>query len=143
MYPVQVNNDHTEDGVLLYGLQQTSFYKETKENKVMKQYINKSALIAEIEEKKDICKKVVLDLRTEENKDYYQGKTEAYSEISLFINTLETKEVDLEKECKIYLKNNFASKEAPDEFLTTLMQIDDMVLFAKHFYELGLAQKGE
>ena len=52
-------------------------------------------------------------------------------------------EIDLEKECKKYLKNNFTSKEAPDEFLTTQMQLDDMVLFAKHFYELGLAQKGE
>lgn len=45
--------------------------------------------------------------------------------------------VDLEEECKIYLKNNFTSKEAPDEFLTTLMQLDDMIMFAKHFYKLG------
>lgn len=30
MYPVQVNNDHTGDGVLLYGLQGTSFYKQTE-----------------------------------------------------------------------------------------------------------------
>lgn len=60
-----------------------------------------------------------------------------------FIDSIEEPEVDLEKECKTYLKNNFTSKEAPDEFLTTQMQLDDMVLFAKHFYELGLAQKGE
>lgn len=58
-----------------------------------------------------------------------------------FIDSIEEPEVDLEKECKIYLKNNFTSKEVPDEFLTTQMQLDDMVLFAKHFYELGLARK--
>ena len=105
------------------------------------QYINKSDLIAEIEKKKDICKKVVLDLRTEENKDYYQGKTEAYSEISLFINTFETKVVDLEKEIKDYFDSQpiiTRSKGLDYRLIPTGVDI------AKHFYELGLkAQKGE
>ena len=67
----------------------------------MKAYIDKSALVAEIERRGNICKKVVLDLRTEENKDYYQGKAEAYKEALDFIDTLEVKEVDDEK-CKEY-----------------------------------------
>lgn len=71
-------------------------------------------------------------------------KREECDNILSFIDTLETKDVNLEEECKTYLKNNFMSKETPDEFLTTLMQLDDMVLFAKHFFEFGLkAQKGE
>lgn len=54
------------------------------------------------------------------------------------------KEVDLNEEVKKYLNDNFTSAEEPDEFLTTVMQLDDMALFAKHFYELGLnAKKGE
>jgi hypothetical protein len=48
------------------------------------------------------------------------------------------KEVDLENECKNYLENNFNSVEEPDEFFTTVMQLDDMVLFAKHFFKFGL-----
>ena len=59
----------------------------------MKQYIPKSALVAEIERRKDICEKVILDLRTEENKDYYQGKAEAYKETLSLLDTIEVKEV--------------------------------------------------
>lgn len=110
----------------------------------MVQYIDKSALSAEIDKRKNICKKIVLDLRTEENKDYYQGKAEAYKETLDLLDTLEVKEVDLEKEVRKFIKDNGTSLEEPDEFLTTLMQLDDMVVFAKHFYELGLkAKKGE
>lgn len=101
----------------------------------MEQYISKSDVVAEIERRR---------------RDWRYGssieakfKREECDDILSFIYTLETKEVDLEEECKTYLKNNFTSKEAPNEFLTTLMQLDDMVLFAKHFYELGLTHKGE
>lgn len=52
--------------------------------------------------------------------------------------------IDIEKEVREYISKNGTSLEEPDEFLTTLMQLDDMVMFAKHFYELGLkARKGE
>lgn len=51
--------------------------------------------------------------------------------------------IDIEKEVREYISKNGTSLEEPDEFLTTLMQLDDMVIFAKHFYELGLkAKKG-
>ena len=98
----------------------------------MAQYIDKSALVAEIERRENICKKVVLDLRTEENKDYYQGKAEAYSEILELLNTLEVKEVDLEKELCTYLK----MVEATDEDI-------DFVDFTKHFFELGLKTQND
>lgn len=52
--------------------------------------------------------------------------------------------IDIEKEVREYISKNGTSLEEPDEFLTTLMQLDDMVVFAKHFYELGLnVKKGE
>lgn len=60
----------------------------------MAQYIPKSALVEEIERRRNICKKVVLDLRTQENIDYYQGKAEAYKETIDLLNTLEVKEED-------------------------------------------------
>ena len=56
-------------------------------------------------------------------------------------DTLEVKEVDLKKEVRKFIKDNCTSLEEPDEFLTTLMQLDDMVIFAKHFYILGLKAK--
>ena len=48
--------------------------------------------------------------------------------------------IDIEKEVREYISKNGTSLEEPDEFLTTLMQLDDMVMFAKHFYELGIQQ---
>jgi len=75
----------------------------------MEQYIPKSALAAKIEKRGNICKKVVLDLRTKENKDYYQGKAEAYKETLDFLDTLEVKEVsiskDLEEAAEDYCKS--------------------------------------
>ena len=60
----------------------------------MKAYIDKSALVAEIERRNVLCRKVALDLRTQENKDYYQGKAEAYKEVLDILNTLEVKEAN-------------------------------------------------
>lgn len=110
----------------------------------MAQYIEKAALVAEIERRNVICKKVALDLRTQENKDYYQGKAEAYKETLSFLNTLEVKEVDLEKEMYEWRHNHFCGKRddkgAAGEWLTRKSQLD----IAKHFFKLGLkAQKGE
>lgn len=97
----------------------------------MKQYIDKSALVAEIDRRNVICKKVALDLRTQENKDYYQGKAEAYKEMLDILNTLEVKEADLEDDVdKILEANNWNFDKI------------DFYQFAKHFFELGLkAQK--
>lgn len=60
----------------------------------MEQYISKSSVVEVIEKRKNICKKVVWDLRTQENKDYYQGKAEAYKEVLDLLDTLEVKEDD-------------------------------------------------
>lgn len=58
-------------------------------------------------------------------------------------DSLEVKEVDLEKECDNWRHNHFhgrRDKEAIGEFLERSSQLD----LAKHFFELGLkAKKGE
>lgn len=60
----------------------------------MTQYISKSALVTEMIRKMNRCKKILLDIRTRQNKDYYQGKSEAYKEMISFLSTLEMNEVD-------------------------------------------------
>ena len=57
--------------------------------------IDKSALVAEIERRIKINKECMLGLR---NLDYYQGKVDALNDAISFLDTLEVKEVDLEKE---------------------------------------------
>ena len=61
----------------------------------MEQYISKDALVAEIERRIKTNKGCMLGLR---NLDYYQGKVDALNDTISFINTLEVKEVDLDKE---------------------------------------------
>lgn len=58
----------------------------------MKQYINKAEVITEIVRKMNRCKRILLDLRTQQNKDYYQGRREAYIDILSFLDTLEVKD---------------------------------------------------
>lgn len=101
--------------------------------------IDKAALVAEIENCIDKCnaKKKFCPVNTQVEA-VCDNKIHAYKEILFFISALEVKEVDLWKEVRNYIEENFTSVEEPDEFLTTLMQLDDMVSFAKHFFELGL-----
>ena len=61
----------------------------------MEQYINKAAVVAEIERRVKVNKECMLGLR---NLDYYQGKVDALNDTISFLDTLEVKEVDLEKE---------------------------------------------
>ena len=98
----------------------------------MEQYISGSVLVAEIERiKKEECPI-----------DTYEGRCKLlwFEQFLSFINTLEVKEVDLEKE-----KDDYWNKLCDDEFGELLERnakwFDDI---AKHFFELGLkAQKGE
>lgn len=62
----------------------------------MKAYIDKSALIAEIERKMNLCKKILLRSRTQQDKEYHQGNIEAYEVVTSLLDTLEVKEVDEE-----------------------------------------------
>lgn len=75
------------------------------------------------------------------NLDYFQGKVDALNDTLSFIDTIETKEVDLEQEIKDYFDSQpiiTRSKGVDYRLIPTGVDI------AKHFYELGLkAQKGE
>ena len=90
----------------------------------MAQYIDKSALVAEIKERIDTY-----------NKGYANGddrRADALEVLLHDIDTLEVKEVDLEKEISKYIAYNIC------------LPPDKVKKIAKYFFELGLqAQKGE
>lgn len=94
----------------------------------MAHYINKSALVAEIERMK-------VDAIQFPFEEY--GTVGTCNKLLSFIDTLEVKEVDLEKEFDNYTKDILACDVQFKPF-THLYNC------AKYFYELGLkAQKGE
>ena len=99
----------------------------------MAQYIDKSALMAEIEKTEEISKDAADKAVDTYFKIHFDGWVTACRSILSFIDTLEVKEVDLEKEMGKYLDANDI------EFSYQIKLLD----FAKHFFELGLkAQKG-
>ena len=111
----------------------------------MAQYIDKDALVAEIERRIKTNKECMLGLR---NLDYYQGKVDALNDTISFIDTLEVKEVDLEKEIDNYIYTNNGRQRLALELDWKQCNITfnggKLIDFAKHFFELGLkAQKGK
>lgn len=107
----------------------------------MTQYIDKSTLSADIDKRKNLCEKIVLDLRTKENKDYYQGKAEAYSEMSELIDTLEVKEVDLD--FQTFAKEMDAVFDLPSSETKNTEEepLNWEYAIAKYFFKLGLKAK--
>ena len=99
----------------------------------MKQYIDKSALVAEIERRISVLK------ANESVISMLAGGmfVNEFKDLLSFLDTLEVKEVDLEKEVDKWYNN-----KAPKEFENVLYS--DIEKFAKHFFELGIkAQKGK
>ena len=94
----------------------------------MKQYINKDAVVAEIER----------ELKSINNatNDFAEGRRMELNNILSFLDTLEVKEVDLEKEFDNYAKDILACDVQFEPF-TNLHNC------AKYFYELGLKAKGD
>ena len=103
----------------------------------MEQYIPKAAVVAEIKRSKDEYLKYC------KNKFHAEWSCGTLDNILSFLDTLEVKEVDLEKELESWRHNHFhgrRDKEASGEYLERVSQLE----LAKHFFELGLkAQKGE
>lgn len=93
----------------------------------MAKYIPKSALLAELNRKKIPFKRDVED-------GNYPTYLCAIMDFEDFINTIEVKEVDLEKETKKWWKERLHLN--PENKLW--MDAHQSVALAKHFYELGL-----
>ena len=102
----------------------------------MAKYINKAVAKAKLLRKMFYYKKILLSC-CRQNKGYYQGKVYALNDIISFLDTLEVKEVDLEKEFDNYANGILAC----DIRFEPYEQLYDC---AKYFFELGLKaqQKG-
>lgn len=107
--------------------------------------IDKAAVIAEIESKfqKYWKRGEESDVLQDGNAKYWGGVLSCLNEIKTFINTLEAKEVDLEKEIDNYFNTSVRKNLLANDNVTLFMQCYKV---AKHFFELGIAvsktQKG-
>lgn len=112
----------------------------------MEQYIPKSVLVTRIERLMEHYNESAKEFGDEgygDNVLMEQCKANTCKHILSFIDTLEVKEVDLEKELESWRHSHFhgrRDKEASGEYLERVTQLG----LANHFFELGLkAQKGE
>ncbi len=100
----------------------------------MTHYIDKSALVAEIKRR---------------IKEHHSGYLVCLKDILSFIDTLEVKEVDLEKEIDFYINDNYSEGSDGGMISDSHRNIggvkyNDLAEIARYFFELGLkAQKGE
>ena len=90
--------------------------------------IDKSDVVAKIDSLQD----ATMDENRNFLSSYHAGIFDGLSEVETFIDSLEVKEIDLEKEIKRFTM----SKE--------LYESDSVIkAVAEHFFELGLKTKGE
>lgn len=88
--------------------------------------IDKAAIVAEI-------KRIECETNYEPFTDKVLGKRRVCRGIKSFLDTLEVKEVDLDGEINLWVRN-----------LHRVPNFEELNKFARHFFELGLkAQKGE
>ena len=109
----------------------------------MKQYIDKDTIIAEIE-RRIKYDEMVMD-HDAQITELLSRELNTLYELSSFIKSLDTKEVDLEKEVANWWNAHYSSKAYTFEgYSGHYMENSTIVSLAQYFYELGLkAQKGE
>ena len=107
----------------------------------MTQYINKDVLVAEIERQYNYLR----EHPGTYGAGFILGFRQAGWQISDFIDTLEVKEVDLDKHLKEDIEDVFFDLDGVAvKGATHYLTVEDVKDIAKHFFELGLkAQKGE
>jgi len=99
----------------------------------MTQYISKSVLVAEIERMK-------VDAIQFPFEEY--GTVGTCNKLLSFLDTLEVKEVDLEKEIGLFTTKELLKKRNHSTGVYHFTQ-NDIDNIARHFFELGLKAKGE
>lgn len=100
----------------------------------MEQYINKAALVAEIERR-------INELSQLEKASYEVGLFDAYKITLSFLDTLEVKKVNLEEEVANWWDAHYKGLNDDYKFGKYnghYMQNSTVISLAKHFYELGL-----
>ena len=96
----------------------------------MKHYIDKDILTAEIEKLKG---------KASDSSSYCNGWQQALSMLEIELNTLETKEVDLEKEVTNWWNDHYSRKDYTfEKYNGHYLENSTVIEIAKHFFELGL-----
>ena len=112
--------------------------------------IDKERVVAEIEKRLDKLYNLLPDASKVENgnitipESYNTGRYIALESFRKFLDTLEVKEVNLDKEINDYISNNFFGSQTLGFFANRTKEEpndQDIALCAKHFYELGLKSK--
>lgn len=111
----------------------------------MAQYIDKAAVVAEIERLQDSIKATAIDNRI--NKEQAEAYKVCVKLRSFVEDTLEVKEVDFERDLSKYVSNGIHRffPNVNDDYckMDSVIWQDYVIETAKHFFELGLkAQKG-
>ena len=112
----------------------------------MKQYIDKDALVAEIEERRDgLISLSESCLANTAAKSGFYAQAQTLDGIKNFIDTLEVQNMDLEKHLKEDIEDVFFDLDGVAvKGATSYLTVEDIKDIAKHFFELGLkSQKGE
>lgn len=106
----------------------------------MAKLIDKDALVAEIESKRKYAQNLGDNAINSSMQQFYDGMKQGCVDLLSFLDTLEVKEVDLEKELDTWRHNHFHGRRdifANGEYLERVSQLD----IAKYFFELGLKTK--
>lgn len=100
----------------------------------MTQFIDKSAVIAEINKR-------IMDAPID---CYGHQRVWAYNDVKDILDTIETKEVDIEKEVIDWWNAHYSSKAYTFEGYTGhYLENSTLIEIARHFFELGAKTKGE
>ena len=103
----------------------------------MEKYISKSAIMAEIDF-------ILNETNYKPFTDEVLGERKVCRDIKDFLNTLEIKGVDIEKEVIDWWNAHYSSKAYTFEGYTGhYVENSTLIEIAKYFFELGLKTKGE
>lgn len=110
----------------------------------MTQYIDKAAVVADIERRINENKKEIQHAIHKHLEEYFEGYEDALVLFKeKFLDTLEVKEMDLEKELSILDNTLFDLDGVAVAGATHYLTVEDVKDIAKHFFELGLNAKKE
>ena len=100
--------------------------------------IDKDALVAEIKRRKELVSDPILS-----GDDLMIGERNAFFNLLSFLDTLEVKEVDLDREMQAFALLYLEPLKISDSNIGISITMEQLYSCAKHFFELGLkAQKG-
>lgn len=123
-------------------------FKKYMEEQIMEQYISKATVVAEIERNLHICAIMISQHQDENCVELYKQKAEVYKGMRSFLDTLETKKVDLDRETTHYLL--YEHRSPLNEIMhkadlkSEMQYHKDIENAFKSGFKLGIkAQKGE